>query len=161
MWLYGFDVDYGGNMMSGIWDAVIQLLAAFLGSMGFCMMFRLRSGLLLPASLGGLFCWGIYLFSSQYLTGIFLPSLIASAFAATYAEVFARRLKAPATLFLIPAVVSLVPGGGLYYTISYAVQGELEQSGQYGAQTVQYVLGIACGMCIIWALFETIRPKFR
>ena len=62
-------------------------------------------------------------------------------------------------LFLIPAVVSLVPGGTLYYAMSYAVQGDLEMSGSYGAETVQYVLGIACGMCIIWALFTTIRPR--
>ena len=88
-----------------------------------------------------------------------LPSFIASAFAATYAEVLARKLKAPATLFLIPAVVPLVPGSGLYYTISYAVQGDLEVSAGYGTQTLQFVLGIACGMCIIWALFTTVRPR--
>lgn len=91
--------------------------------------------------------------------GDFSPSFIASAFAATYAEVLARKLKAPATLFLIPAVVPLVPGSGLYYTISYAVQGDLEVSAGYGTQTLQFVLGIACGMCIIWALFTTVRPR--
>ena len=115
-------------MSSDVWTAGIQLAMAFVGSLGFCMMFRLRAGLLVPASLGGLFCWAVYLTGAQYVEGIFLPSFIASAFAATYAEVLARKLKAPATLFLIPAVVPLVPGSGLYYTISYAVQGDLEVS---------------------------------
>ena len=146
-------------MSSAGWTTGIQLAMAFAGSLGFCMMFRLRAGLLVPASLGGLFCWAIYLTGAQYVEGIFLPAFLASAFAATYAEVLARKLKAPATLFLIPAVVPLVPGSGLYYTISYAVQGKLEISAGYGTQTMQFVLGIACGMCIIWALFTTVRPR--
>ncbi len=102
-------------MSSAVWTTGIQLAMAFAGSLGFCMMFRLRAGLLVPASLGGLFCWAIYLTETQYVEGIFLPAFLASAFAATYAEVLARKLKAPATLFLIPAVVPLVPGSGLYY----------------------------------------------
>ena len=40
----------------------IQLAAAFFGSLGFSIMFRVRGKLLLPASLGGLFTWSIYLF---------------------------------------------------------------------------------------------------
>ncbi len=146
-------------MSSAVWTTGIQLAMAFAGSLGFCMMFRLRAGLLVPASLGGLFCWAIYLTETQYVEGIFLPAFLASAFAATYAEVLARKLKAPATLFLIPAVVPLVPGSGIYWTISYAVQGDLEMSAGYGTQTLQFVLGIACGMCIIWALFTTVRPR--
>lgn len=145
--------------MNDMWTTVIQLVTALIGSLGFCMMFRLRAGLLLPAAVGGFLCWGVYLFAGSYLEGIFLPSFLASAFAAMYAEILARKMKAPATLFLIPAVVPLVPGGGLYYTISYAVQGEVERSGMYGVQTLQFVLGIAGGMCIIWALFTTIRPR--
>lgn len=143
--------------MNGV--TIVQLVMAFAGSMGFCMMFKLRAGLIIPASLGGLFCWGIYLAEAAHMDGVFFPSLAASAFAAMYAEILARMLKAPATLFLIPAVVPLVPGSGLYYTIRFAVQNHLERSAEYGVQTLQFVLGIACGMCIVWALFTTIRPR--
>lgn len=138
---------------------IIQLITAFIGSMGFCMLFRLRKGLWLPAAAGGLLCWGFYLTGDHLWGKIFPAAFLASAFAALYAEAAARKLKAPATLFLIPAVVSLVPGGGLYYTMRYAVQGQMELSAMYGSETLQYVLGISCGMCIIWALFTTIRPR--
>ena len=158
MWITGSAMSET-QTMGGIWVMVVQILTAFAGSVGFCMLFKLRAGLVIPASVGGLLCWSIYLACVHQLEGIFLPSFIASAFAAMYAEILARKLKAPATLFLIPAVVPLVPGGGLYYTISYAVQGDLVMSGMYGTQTAQFVLGIACGMCIIWALFTTIRPR--
>lgn len=140
---------------------ITQLITAYLGSIGFCMVFRLRKELILPGATGGLLCMAIYLAAGHEIGGIFLPTFISSAFGAMYAEILARVLKAPATLFLIPAIVPLVPGGSLYYTLSYAVQGEIEKSQNYGTQTVQFVLGIACGMCIIWALFETIRPKFK
>lgn len=140
-------------------EVIIQLTTAFAGSLGFCMMFRLRRGLWFPASVGGFLCWGVYLLGNGFGLGIFAAAFLASAFAAMYAEILARLMKAPATLFLLPAVVPLVPRGALFYTMSYAVEGNLALSGEYGASTVQYALGIACGMCIVWALFTTIRPR--
>lgn len=137
---------------------MIQLITAWIGSLGFGMIFRLRKQLLFPASLGGMICWGIYLLGSEIWTGIFFPTLIASACATLYAECLARAMKAPATIFLIPAVVPLIPGSTLYYTMSYAVRGILDQSGIYGMQTLLFALGISGGMCLIWAIFE-MRPK--
>ena len=55
-WIYGFDMD-GGNMK----DVILQLVMAFVGSLGFAMLFHLRRSLWVTASLGGLFCWGCYL----------------------------------------------------------------------------------------------------
>ena len=63
-------------MSSDVWTAGIQLAMAFVGSLGFCMMFRLRAGLLVPASLGGLFCWAVYLTGAQYVEGIFSRLLL-------------------------------------------------------------------------------------
>ena len=40
---------------------VLQLAAAFSGSMGFALLFQVRRGKLLLASLGGLLAWAVYL----------------------------------------------------------------------------------------------------
>ena len=78
----------------------------------------------------------------------------ASAAAAAYAEIMARLLKAPVPLYVLPSVISLVPGGSLYYTMSYCMERDWEQFGIYGYRTVQYALAIAAGMSLVWALAD-------
>ena len=131
---------------------VLQLITAFLGSLGFSLLFHLRKQLLLPASIGGLLCWGIYLIGTHYYEGVFVPCLLASASAALYAEILARIKKAPATVFLVPAVVPAIPGSTLYYAMSNAVQGEWDIARSYGYLTIQYALAIAGGISLVWAM---------
>lgn len=135
----------------------MQLFMAFLGSAGFAVMFHLRRNFLMIASLGGLLTWLVYLLSAPVMPGYFLPSLAASAFGAFYAEVLARVLKAPSTLFFIVAMIPLIPGSTLYYSMSCAVYGQLARASIYGLQTFQCALGIGTGMSVAWALCDFSR----
>ena len=92
---------------------IIQRIMAPLGSNGFALLFHLRYRYLPTAAIGGVFCWGIYLLSAHFLDGIFLPTMISAAYCALFSEVAARIHKAPATLFLITALVPLIPGSTL------------------------------------------------
>ncbi len=130
---------------------ILQLITAFIGSLGYSLLFRLRRQLLLPASMGGLLCWGMYLIVMHFFDGVFVPCLLASSFAALYAEILARIKKAPATLFLVPAVVPAIPGSTLYYTMSNVVQNDWDIAKKYGYLTIEYALAIACGISLIWA----------
>ena len=47
---------------------------------------------------------------------------------ALYAEVLAKRLRAPAPLFLIPAFIPSIPGSNLYYTMAAAVGVTLDRT---------------------------------
>ena len=73
---------------------IVQLLASFTGSLGFCLVFHLRRRYLLPASLGGVLTCGVYLAAASALDGILLPTLTASAFAALYAGIFVKGRNA-------------------------------------------------------------------
>ena len=133
---------------------ILQLVTAFLASYGFSMVFGLRRRFLLPAGLGGLLCWGLYLGMGTLAHSEFLSCLIASAFAVIYAEVLARSLKTPATLFVVPAILPLVPGGSLYHAMSYAVHGDLAQARSSGIDTLLMALAIAAGLSLVLALRE-------
>ena len=128
-------------------DVILQLVMAFVGSLGFAMLFRLRQSLWVSASLGGVICWGGYL-------------LVASALSAVYADFLAARKRAPVPLFLIPSVVPLIPGSTLYYTMSAAVQGNTEEVSHYGSLTLQYALSIAGGICIVWTILSIFRRYY-
>ena len=84
----------------------------------------------------------------------FLSCLLASSFAVVYAELLARLLKTPATLFVVPAILPLVPGGALYYTMENVVHGRLDAARVYGQQTLIVALAIAAGISFVVALRE-------
>ena len=134
--------------------ALIQLLTAFISSLGFSMLFGLRRRFLVYAALGGLLCWGVYLGMDAWTHMEFLSCLLAAAFAVVYAELLARWLKTPATLFVVPAILPLVPGGSLYYTMENVVHGRLEAARSYGTQTLIVALAIAAGISFVVALRE-------
>ena len=140
-------------------DVIIQLVTAFLGSLGFTLLFGLRRRYLFAASLGGVLAWGVYLAVEAGMKQGFLACLIAAAFAVLYAELLARKLKTPATLFVIPAIVPLVPGSSLYYAMSSAVQGDLISARSYGTQTLVYALAIAAGISLVTAIRQLKTKK--
>ena len=103
--------------------------------------------------------WAVYLAGIRMLEGIFLPTLLASMVGTLYGEIFARLRKAPATLYLIIAVLPLIPGSTLYYTMSYGVQKKWEMCEYFGNVTGQYALAIAAGMSLVWTLFSMFFGK--
>ena len=138
-------------------DAVIQLAAAFCGALGFAVLFGMRRRYLFTAALGGMLAWAVYLLL-QGRTGGFAACLAAAAFAVLYAEVLARLFKTPATLFVIPAVIPLVPGGTLYSCMDSAVRGQMALAKEYGSETLNTALAIAAGMSFVIACRE-LRTK--
>ena len=139
-------------------NTITQLLAAFVGAMGFALLFGMRRRYLFAASLGALLGWGVYLLVEWLLGNTFLPSLAAAAFVLSYSEIMAKVLKTPATLFVIPAIIPLVPGGSLFYTMSCAVHGDLGNARLYGTRTGECALAIAAGISIVLA-FRELRTK--
>ena len=135
-------------------NPVIQIAAAFFGSLGFALLFGLRRRYLVPAALGGMLSWGLYLLLSLWLRSGFLVCLLAAAFSVVWAELMAHLLRSPTTLFLIPAVIPLVPGSSLYYAMSCVVRRDLESARGYGADTLEYALAIAAGMSIVIVVRE-------
>ena len=99
----------------------VQILSSFIGALGFSILFNMRGKKLFFAGLGGLVSWTVYLVMASLTTSTFLPNFVASMAATVYAEALARLAKSPATIFLIGAIIPLVPGGQLYYTMNYAV----------------------------------------
>ena len=130
---------------------IIQLLTAFLSSFGFSLLFGLRKRYLITASLGGLLATGVYLLAQFWTGNLFVSNLLAAAASVLYAELLAHLLKCPATLFVTPAILPLVPGGSLYYTMSHAVQGDMTRAKQFGMNTLQAALAIAVGISIVLA----------
>lgn len=141
-----------------MFNAIVQLVTSLIGALGFALLFNVRKELLPAASFGGMLVWGVYLAADWLFSGgVFLPSVIAAAAASIYSEVMARVKRTPATVFYIPALIPLVPGGSLYYTMSYAVRSDWDMVSRYGSDTLYCALGIAVGMSIVLAVEFTLH----
>lgn len=128
----------------------LQLLTAFFGSLGFSMIFNVGKRYLLPAALGGLLSWIVYLICKEFLNlDLMVSTIVSAACCQIYSEIFARVMKCPTTVFYIPAVVPLIPGGSLYNTMYAAVFRNWDQFRSYGLQTLQVTLAIAVGISFV------------
>lgn len=140
-------------------DIILQLIYAFIGSFGFALLFNIKLKRLLPASLGGMLAWGVYLIINHLTKNIFFAVFLSSAFAALYSEVLARILKAPTTVFTIPALIPLVPGSSLFYTMQNAVLSDWDKVLHFALETVIFIGGITLGLSIVSALFKMFTKK--
>lgn len=136
---------------------IMELATAFLGSLGFAMLFHVRSQKLLLASLGGLLAWGIYLLMGLVTDQDVVRYFVSSVVLTVYAESLARIVKCPATLFIVTAAVPLIPGGSLYHTMEYFMRNDLAACSAQGLTTVLLAVAIAVGILFPTSIFQLVQ----
>ena len=92
------------------------------------------------------------LFTSFY--GDFTACFCAMFVVSFFCEIVARHIKMPTTVILIPCTIPLLPGSAIYYTMLYAIQGDLKKTGEYALSTLLTGMGIALGTVIESALIK-------
>lgn len=130
----------------------VQLLTAFLGAFGYALLFQVNRDKLFGACAGGFIAWLVYLLCGSFTGSNALKYFIASVVVTFYAEFMARRKKTPATVFLAPATIPLIPGGSLYQTMAYALRGEWEKAFSQGLNTILLAVAISCGILMTMTL---------
>lgn len=141
---------------------IVQLAMSFVGALGFALFFNSNPRHILISSVGGVLTWGIYWIFFQLMHQIFVPCFIASSFAAAYSEVVARLCNVPSTVFFIVSVIPLIPGRGLFYTMSDAVSSNWTAFAGNATSTLLYAAGIAAGICVVAAYVQTWKyVRFR
>ena len=139
---------------------IIQIISAFVGSIGFAIFFKMKGKQIPFAGLGGAVTWAVYLAVQTQFDGYFVPYLVASIFVALYAEVMARINRAPAWIFITSAAVPLIPGGSLYYTMAGLVNGDQEIFMTSGRSALIIALAISLGF-VLEAIVARYYRMFR
>lgn len=127
---------------------IIQIITGFIGSLGFAVLFNIRGKRLIAAAFGGFLSWTLFVFLNLFIhndpVNYFLVALAVS----IYAEVMARVMKTPTTTFITTALIPLIPGGSLYYTMAYAFNSDLENFLTKGIYTLQLAAALAIGIIV-------------
>lgn len=136
---------------------LIQLITATLGAFVFSLVFNVRGKMVFFATLGGMLAWGSYLLLKHCGMTPAAAYLIVSLIITVYAEINARVHKAPATVFLVCAIIPLVPGSRLYATMVYAVHQDWEGFMNKGLETLLLAIAIAGGIIIVSTIMHAMH----
>ena len=135
---------------------IIEVISAFISSFAFGIVFNIKGKNLFFSALCGALGWFIYKFSikmgSSDTTALFWAAVGLS----VYSEIFARILKTPVTTFVIAALIPLVPGGGMYYTMVEAITGNVMKSLETGIKTLASAGVLALGIILVSTITKTL-----
>lgn len=127
---------------------LLQVLWGTLGTAGFAVLFNIRRSRLVAATAGGLLSWLIFMILNKFIPNETVNYFIVSLIMSGYAETMARLLKTPTTTFITTTLVPLIPGGSLYYTMSYAFQSNLSMFMEKAIYTLQLASALALGIIV-------------
>jgi len=155
------------NVAAAIWGVPVgidainytlvqQLIPCVLGCIGFAIYFNIHGPGILICALGGMLTWVVYVLVTEWsgndLNGYFWGAFAASA----YSELMARIRKYPAISYLVVAVFPLIPGAGVYYTMRYAVMGQMDAFAAQGMHTAAIAGLMAVGILLVSTVFRII-----
>lgn len=132
---------------------LIQIVAAMVGTFGFCLIFHVDRRHILVPTIGGGLCWAIYLFLNRVAgLSLFPATFLTSLLIGTYGEIMAHVRHVPTTVYFIPSCIPLIPGGNLYYMLTELIDADYTAASKNAVQLVLYTLGIASGLAVVMEL---------
>lgn len=135
---------------------ISNFVFSFLACLGFAGIFNIRGKNLIYASLGGSIAWIFYLICLNNNCSTVFSFFIGSIAGSIYSEVMARIQKTPVTTMIICAIIPLVPGGGMYYTMQKVVEGDVSGSLNTGLTTLSVAGAIALGVVMVSSITKAI-----
>ncbi|MDD7739826.1 MAG: threonine/serine exporter family protein [Fusicatenibacter sp.] len=140
-------------------EVVVKLIGAWIATWGFAYLVKTPGKFRLYAAGVGTIGWAVYLITEMVSDGNMMKNFFAALTVAIVSRMMARFFKAPVTVFVIPGILPLVPGAGMYQIVYASVMGPSEMVGTYVIQTLQIAGVIALGIFLADTVQKVIPPK--
>lgn len=142
-------------------QVAIQLFASFLICVAASIFLEAPKKLIFHIGLLGMIAQGTYLFVNQWynvpvsvLAACFLISILS--------QIYARKMKAPVTMFYIPVFFIFVPGIAIYKAAYFLIQADKIDSADALIEALNIAGAIALGVFLSDSLLELFSAvKFR
>ena len=119
-------------------DLLMPSLWAFLACVGFGLVYNIQGAGILICGFGGALGWFFYLIARQWVV---------------------RRC--PVTGYLQVALLPLVPGSGIYYSMRYCVAGDTQQFLSTLLNTFGMAASLAIGAMLTSTVLRLLLPYFQ
>ena len=142
---------------------IVHAIGSYAAVVALCIIFCVPKRYLHLSGFVGAVGWVIYTYMnvsiSNEMFGMFMASIVVS----VISHIFARWKKAPVTLFLIPGILPLVPGVGMYRIVYYFMieKSEPDLAGYYFSYTLQMAGMIAIAIFITDTFFKAFFRRSR
>ena len=125
-----------------------------LGCIGFSILFNIHGPGVALCAIGGGLSWLVYRIAGELGCGDIVCYFWSALFASVYSETMARVRKYPAISYLVVSIFPLIPGAGVYYTMNYAVLGQMEAFAHQGMYTAAIAGIMAVGILLGSTVFR-------
>lgn len=150
--------------MNFLFNALLQFVSSFIVAVSFGIICNVPRRVLVFCGITGGVGWIVYWLLSQSGITTALATLTGSVLVALFSGRFARFCKMPVTIFNIPGIVPLVPGGLAYTSIRHLAQGQYDDFMRVGVDTLLVAGAIALGLILAEVFNNNLRSfarKFR
>lgn len=135
-------------------NAIIQIITAFVGAMGFGALYNIKSKKLYLIGVGGMLSWcvylGVYAFDQDKILSLFIATIAVVLFS----EILARIIKTPVTILMVPMLIPLIPGSDLFYATSNLMLNEMEAFSFYFNLVLKEAGAIAFGILLVTSFVQ-------
>lgn len=131
---------------------ILPCLCAFAGCIAFTLVFNIHGPGKLIAGFGGALGWLVYLLGGKTI----LAGFFAAAAISLFSEIMSRLRRCPVTGYQLVALLPLVPGGGIYYAMSYCLAGDTGHFLTALLDTLGMAAALAVGVILASSLFRAV-----
>ena len=135
----------------------MHFIFAFISTVGFAIFLKAPKSTLIPSGFIGGIGWSVYYSIVTATDNNIASNFIAAILISLFSEIFARKLKQPAIVFIIPGIILLVPGLGMYNTMLYLVQTNYTDAIAKGSDVLFVAGAISMGVLVVTSLFKTMN----
>lgn len=127
---------------------ILEMIFCFMASLFYAMIMNAPRKTIIHSSLIASVGYLVYIFfvnSGYDKLGFFMGTTVI----AFWGEINARRFKMPATIFIFPGVIPIVPGFGLYQTVLALVENNIQSALETGVNTFLNIGAMAVAMAMV------------
>jgi uncharacterized membrane protein YjjB (DUF3815 family) len=138
---------------------ILDFIFSFLCTFGFGILFNIPRKQLVFASIGGALGWIVYSISLVQFDSVVMAAFTGALAVGFYSEIMAKERRVPATVYVIPGMIPLVPGYGLYYAIKKIIEADYIMAMEVGTETVLVALAISSAVILTTSIGRKIKRK--
>jgi len=138
---------------------IVSFLIALVATLGYSIVFNVPKKYLHLSAIGGALGWLGYTALGSNVNSPVTSAFIASTIVAIYGELLSVRVKDLVTLFIIPGIIPLVPGSGMYYTMVAILEQEFQRAAVLGSETLFIAAAIASALIMVSSISRAIRGR--
>lgn len=143
--------------MEIILEIIKQVVLSFISAAGFAFIWRVPTNRIYLSAIAGAAGWLVYWTSLQFGIGNIISTFLCALSIAWFSYLIARKTHTPATLYNIPGITSVVPGGASYKMMHSLIVGDYHQAVTYGINVIALAGAIAGGLIV----FEIARRHYK